>query len=611
VRALLIRLVLSLALVLSASSLVPLAAASEDPGTGPTAEGTATAAPSRSETTSARAQRAPKVTTTITSQPRKVTIYRSGTFRFSSNVAGVEFRCRLRGPNRWNSRFQDCPSTGARTGKRTFRNLATSRRGYRFVVYARIPEKGSTPAVNGTPARHFWRVFQAWSPRHYLPKFGPTFNRPLSVTRTRTNLKKMIRTIDSIPGYKYGGGLCPWAPSLRPGTIRVALYSMTDQRFAKALVAANRRCISVQILMNNHLDRNTDPAWRRLADALGTRRYNRGDVRRSFAYRCSSGCRGSGVLHTKMYLFNSTLQRQRWNRIRHTVSTGSSNMTFNAASIQYNDLFTVRNKPGLYTTFLSVFNKMRRDRFRRNLIQVTNGRYRSSFWPQDRGGPDPEKVALRSISCRGANGGTGFKGRTVVHVNMHAWFGTRGLALARQVRQLYNQGCYVKVLYGFMSFGVFKILLRGHRTRLTARRTLFSHNGRTAYVYSHMKNILASGHVGSDRSAKVSWTGSNNFTDGGPHFDEVMIRIPSAYVYRLYRRQFNFISKRKSSAVYAIFQEPEGGGRPPRLIPGGPAPASPSTPLSPEMTEGLPADTPTVISPDVVFDENGEPHALD
>jgi hypothetical protein len=312
-----------------------------------------------------------------------------------------------------------------------------------------------------------------------------------------------------------------------------------------------------------------------------------------------------------MYLFNSTLQRPRWNRIRHTVVTGSSNMTSNAATIQYNDLFTVRNRTGLYTTFARVFNKMRRDRVRRHLIQVTNGRYRSSFWPQDRGGPDPQKVALRSISCRGASGGTGYRGRTLVYINMHAWFGSRGLNFARRVRNLYDEGCYVRVLYGFMSFGVFKILLRGHRARLTVRRTLFSRNGRTAYVYTHFKNILASGHVGSDHSAEVTWTGSNNFTDTGTHFDEVMIRIPSSYVFNAYRRQFRYISRRLSSATYAIFQEPEGGGRPPRMLPGAPVTASPTAPLSPEMTEGLPSDTPTVVSPDVVFDENGEPYALD
>ena len=50
---------------------------------------------------------------------------------------------------------------------------------------------------------------------------------------------------------------------------------------------------------------------------------------------------------------------------------------------------------------------------------------------------------------------------------------------------------------------------------MSVRRTLFSHNGRTAYLYSHMKNIDISGHVGDDRSTWLAYTGSNNFTNSG------------------------------------------------------------------------------------------------
>jgi hypothetical protein len=307
-----------------------------------------------------------------------------------------------------------------------------------------------------------------------------------------------------------------------------------------------------------------------------------------------------------MYLFDSSVESPHYNVINSTVAMGSSNMTYNATNIQYNDLYTVVGRSDLYRTYAYMFNLMKRDSgVAHQIAQFTDGSYQSTFWPQDPDGPDPEMDALRSIQCTGVTGGTGYLGRTVVHINMHAWFNDRGLRFAREVRSLYDQGCYVHVLYGFMSYGVFQILRNGTGPRMTVRRTLFSHDGHTAYVYSHFKNILASGHVGSDTSARVVWTGSNNFTDGGTHYDEVMMRIPFSSAYFDYRTQFRYISDRLSSAVYAIFQEPTGGGRPPRLM----APRALDVPA--DEADDLPPGTPVITSPAVVFDANGKPRALD
>jgi hypothetical protein len=282
-------------------------------------------------------------------------------------------------------------------------------------------------------------------------------------------------------------------------------------------------------------------------------------------------------------------------------------MTFNATNIQYNDLYTVRDRPDLYRTYLRTFNLMKRDNgFVQRLIQVRNGSYQTTFWPQNRGGPDPQMQQLQSIKCTGARG-AGYRGRTVVYINMHAWFNTRGMAFARQVRRLHSQGCYIRVLYGFMSFGVFKMLLRGHAPRMSVRRTLFSRNGTSGYVYTHFKNLAVSGYVGNDRGANVVWTGSNNYTNGGTHYDEVSMRIPFRSAYVDYRRQFQYISKRLSSAKYAIFQEPQGGGRAPRMMTTRPR----AIDVPEDEAYDLPPGTPVITSPDVVFDENGEPRALD
>jgi phosphatidylserine/phosphatidylglycerophosphate/cardiolipin synthase-like enzyme len=127
---------------------------------------------------------------------------------------------------------------------------------------------------------------------------------------------------------------------------------------------------------------------------------------------------------------------------------------------------------------------------------------------------------------------------------------------------------------------------------MVLRRTIFSsHHSRYADVYSHYKNILVSGHWAGDTNAKIVWTGSNNFTPDGTNFDEVMMRIRNATAYNQYARQWNYMKRRKSSAVYASFLEPIGGGR---------APARAAT-----------TSTPTILSPDVTTGPDGQPRALD
>jgi hypothetical protein len=502
----------------------------------------------------------------------------------------------------------------ATSGHRTF-TMAANKNPYTLAVTAYYPAVTDpatgavvTPEIVGTTAKYSWRVYSVYSVSHFGTYTGASFNNPLGTKEAnRANLRRVIRAINSMPGYRQGldGAPCPGlsSPAL-PSTIRITLYSMTDGVFSKAMRAAHRRCVSVQILMNNHLNRSNDPAWAGLEAALGTGvRDSRGQLRRSFAHRCSYGCRGSGVLHTKMYLFDSQLPAPsaRLNKINDSTMMGSSNMTSNAAAIQWNDLYGVSNNSALYRDYLSYFNLMKNDNgFRRNAGDYGPSNYRTVFWPVAADRTDPAIAALRSIRCTGATGGTGVNGRSIVYINMHAWFGLRGLAIQEQVRRLYSQGCYIRILYSFMTPKVHYRLTHGTNSRMSARRTIFSTNGdKYADVYSHFKNITVSGNVGGDRSARVVWTGSNNFTADGTHFDEAMMKISSATAYRQYRDQFNFITRRKSSAKYASFLEPVGGGRVPIQSPQG------------QLGATFRSDTPVVISPDVIRDSSGEPKALD
>jgi phosphatidylserine/phosphatidylglycerophosphate/cardiolipin synthase-like enzyme len=600
----------------------PSTGSSAGSSTAGTATGSASAAPSPSATHRVAHKGAAGPDVTLTDGPKAVEIHGRQTFTYSSSTP-AKFRCRMEGPG-ITPTWRECGSGS--TGSMTYptidgRYFKASRSAYRFTVQAYLLGDATAPdeTTLGDPVFRSWRIFTVYSPHHYTPHSGASFNRPLgSWAQHRTNLTRVIHAISSMPGYKEAyPGLCPSDESLWPSKIRVSLYSMTDERFRAAAVAANNRCVSVQVLMNNHLNRRTDPAWRKLQDSLHSRITSNGVVNRSFARTCNYGCRGTGVLHTKMYLFDSTLPDDSYNRIKKTVMVGSSNMTQNAAKVQWNDLYGRVNQPQLFAQFEHVFNLMRRLRHSQHLLQYAtdDGTFRTTFWPKG-SSPDPMTRILSSVRCSGATGGSGSGGHTVIYINMHAWFNSRGLKIADQVRALYKRGCKVHVLYGFMSYGVFKKLLKNSRRGLSVRRTLFSHNGKTAYLYSHYKNILISGHYGSNTSAWLSYTGSNNFTNEGTHFDEVQIRIKSRPVYAQYRNQFNYMVRRKSAGTYANFSEPSGGGRAPkrvRVLAGvsGQLVWTTVPGTGSAAAGGAPSRTPTISSDAVTVDANGVPHALD
>lgn len=425
--------------------------------------------------------------------------------------------------------------------------------GVLVVVLALAAAALATPgAASAVTAR------QKWSPGHYTPGAGPRFNNPLGdKTARRTLLRHVNRTIMSVRGYRVRDPRnCPTDPARYPAEIKISLYSIADIAFVDRLIAASRRCISVQLLMNDHLDASTSPSWAKLVHALGSNR-----KARSFAYRCTHSCRGNAILHSKIYLFSQA------GKARHVVMVGSSNMTTNASGVQWNDLMTIKDNADLYAVFRRMFEEMVPDIRRSTPLRVFDvGAYQAIFFPQPGADPrtDEAMKLLRTIHCRGARDGAGRNGRTVVEINMHAWKGDRGLYLARKVHDLYNQGCVVRVLYSFMWKSTYQTLVHDTGPRMDARRTIFPRPYTdVAAIYSHMKTIAVSGNVGDDPSSWVVWTGSANFSDLAKYSDEVILRVPRRAAYEKYAAHNAYIRRTKSSPVWAIYQEPAGGGREP------------------------------------------------
>jgi len=310
--------------------------------------------------------------------------------------------------------------------------------------------------------------------------------------------------------------------------IRIALFSFDRKYVASKLIRAHHRGVHVEVLLNDH---QVTPAQRMLHRALGSHRH-----KKSFVYECSHGCRSHGEnLHTKFYLFSHTGSAYR------TVMTGSVNLTGNSAINQYNDLWVRNNTGGLTHAFRRVFEQMRRDRpaHPAYLVQNIGKYYQLQSTPYPNAGPhhDPIMTILNRVHCSNAAPGTGTATHhTVVRVVMHAWNDQRGNYLAQKIRQLYAQGCDVKLMYGFAGAQVRQTFATDTERGYIPVHTTGMDTDEDGFIdlYTHQKELLISGNYGENRGTKMVVTGSSNWNIDGVRGDEEIFLIRKSLAYNAY-----------------------------------------------------------------------------
>ncbi|MDF1603660.1 phospholipase D-like domain-containing protein [Nocardioides sp. YIM 152315] len=364
----------------------------------------------------------------------------------------------------------------------------------------------------------------------WTPAEGPVFNVPRSRPETQFRIERQV--LSAIRHSKKGSRI--W----------MSMFSFDRFPVADALIKARKRGVQVQVLINDH---EMTPAQRKMRKAVGTNR-----KKKNFVAQCYKGCRSNGdVLHSKFILFSKT------GAARDVVMVGSVNMKMNGAKNQYNDLWTTNDSTRLYERLEALFKEMKLDKpVRKPYIDEQIGKYRLMETPFH-GAPydDPIMTLLRPVQCKGAkrNGG-----RTVIRVNMHAWDGSRGRYIAQRFRNLYAQGCDVKIQYGMAGRNVREVF--GNPTKrgyVPVRSNGFDtdHSGPDGEsdgeidLYSHMKELLISGHYGDRTNARISITGSSNYQDSGLTGDEMVLMIPGRKTYKAYLRHWNWMWDHRTRAV--------------------------------------------------------------
>ncbi|WP_145724732.1 phosphatidylserine/phosphatidylglycerophosphate/cardiolipin synthase family protein [Nocardioides sp. J9] len=382
----------------------------------------------------------------------------------------------------------------------------------------------------------------------WTPYTGITFNWPVGTRAERTVIARRINAaIDHTP---------------RGETIRIATYNLGLKASADKLIRAHRRGVRVQVIVNANLVGRLEA---RVQRAIG-----KNPARTSFLYVCKRACRNSspgGNMHLKIYSFTRT------GTARRLFISSSANLAGPAVHGQWNDSVAIAGNDGLFTAWWKLFDEMRRDRAA-SPRRVTFSSEEVTAFFQRPGTSTPGRTTvgravtdapyrrLQDVGCRAPEGFGNAAGRSVITVNMRAWYARRGERLAGLLARKKGNGCQVRVIGSLMSKEVVRILKRAGIPVRSADwdwgpRTSTSDPDKIVYgpsCYSHLKYVTVNGSY-RGRGDRLVWTGSENWSPPGLGSDEVTLELHGALVTREYDRMFMRMWK-SPRATHRVGPEP-------------------------------------------------------
>lgn len=352
------------------------------------------------------------------------------------------------------------------------------------------PASAATPAVRATIAgRPVWAHFA---------------NPQSHDGRDETILDEVVRLIDNAPA---------------GSTIRGTIYSLSVQPVAKALVAAERRGVTVLVLSDGKNQALTGKALSIAAQLSNHRFCGYLPAEYESPTKAGGGCistSDSGDLHVKMFTFSSTADP---NGVRRSDVAwfGSANMTYASGSDQSNNAITVYGDAALVTGLNKYFTDLwnRRHYTGNDYYNAKSGRgyYQASTAtvyasPEGRGQTDTVVARLNDVKPN-AN--------CQVRIGMN--FVTSGRpAMLKLIKKLRAKKCQVWMVIGSsggkieMDRGVYDALMKAG---VNIRRTPAVHD----------KYFLVYGKFGKRYEYRV-YTGSQNWSASALNTnDEIFVKM--------------------------------------------------------------------------------------
>jgi phosphatidylserine/phosphatidylglycerophosphate/cardiolipin synthase-like enzyme len=375
-------------------------------------------------------------------------------------------------------------------------------------------------------------VASAWEPQG-----GAIFNNPKGGRDAKFRIVRAItRAVQGTP---------------RGATILMSAYMFDNRGTYDALVAAHRRGVHVQMVLDTKNAKNGKTT--RLA-----RKFNRDNVRgsapakwgrdQSFVVFCKAACRGrNGYNHTKFYAFS------RSGTASNVVMVSSSNPNAGGAVKGWNDMYVMKGKPGLFNGAARVHAEMAQDtpndgdRF----LQFREGNALTRYYPKRSGG-HPVIQDLNRVRCHGAAGDAGVGGRTSIHVSMFRWNRKWGKAIARKLVGLAGNGCELSIIYGAPSRELRLYLTNAARrsSRISLWDSRFDRNGDGKVdLRVHHKYMLISGNYGGDASHWQVSTGSQNWGASLRTSDENTVNIADRTAHNAYLNNWQHIKSTSTRRI--------------------------------------------------------------
>lgn len=383
------------------------------------------------------------------------------------------------------------------------------------------------------------------APDRYSPRSGPTFNNPLGGGRKeRAILRHVLRSINSSP---------------RGSEIHFLTWNFNTKDGTDALLRAQRRGVRVRVLMD---ERNTNrkgvfnKSYARLKRGLRKGNRKRPAERRSWARLCKRSCRGrGGTAHSKFFLFS------RAGKSRQVFVQGSANFTKASTTNQWNDVYTHVGNAAAYKFGMRVFNQAVADKPRRNPYATTSFGSTSLMQFPAYGGlkRDPLMRTLRSIKCRGARNTR--NGRTNLIITPDVIRQDRGMALARRIRAMWQDGCDIRIGYTVVGVKHGRYLRRGGgRGPVPMKHLVQDFDGDGDFDnYFHLKSMAVRGHIGGNRSANLVFNGSANWSSLAKVSDENMGIYRGKRAERRYRKHMDYWYKNFPGSAGRYARSARGG----------------------------------------------------
>jgi len=403
---------------------------------------------------------------------------------------------------------------------------------------SRAPSAAASTARAAAPApARAGARYPGQPPRNYVPYSGPRFGylgRGMAEqSRIRNQVLATINSTWGGPRDRHG------LPLATNGTIRIATWSFGDKGIAKALYAAYLRGVSVQVMSAASINQ-THPELSWLRKRLGSASYKRGlagtQEKVSFVRTCNGSCRGrGGTQHAKFFLFDNVGYAHH----RKIVFQGSMNLTSFAWHGQWNTAEVSQNTPA-YDQFLSVFKEMRPGTYVNNPYRdfSYDQPVESFFFPLQpwTSWNDPVLRMLNRTRCSNA----GVYAHTKIRIIQYAIYQSRGEKIAKRLRQLWNQGCDIAIIYSVTTRPVLNIL-RNHSGRgaIPMKQSIIRKSDGTIAKYNHSKWMMIAGNYGGQPYQWRTISGSANWANLAISSDEQMQIINGYADGKAYQQAFN------------------------------------------------------------------------